>query len=154
LKLPVRNARHDLAEDGLPGVHPASDPQKRPPCSNREQALNAPTPYKNVAYITLSPTKWDSIGAGGSLPALDAGTKFRLVWGDFAGRFGRNGTLGVTNAMILVSAGPVRSHRQRLLRERVNETLSLLPTPGGLTAKAANTNRTQTDERNRSNPKL
>ncbi len=56
------NTRHDLAEDGLPGVHPASDLQKRPPCSNREQALNAPTPCENAAYITLSPTKWDSIG--------------------------------------------------------------------------------------------
>jgi hypothetical protein len=62
LKLPVWNTRHDLAEDSLTGVHPASDLEKRPPCSNREQALSSPTPCKNVAYITISSAKWDTIG--------------------------------------------------------------------------------------------
>ena len=61
LKLPVRNTRHDLGEDGLTGVHQASDRQRRPPGSNREQALKASTPCKNAAYITPLVTKWDSI---------------------------------------------------------------------------------------------
>jgi hypothetical protein len=57
----VRNTRHDLGEDGLTGVHQASDHQRRPPGSNREQALKASTPCKNAAYITPLGTKWDSI---------------------------------------------------------------------------------------------
>ena len=56
------NARHDLVEDGLADVHPASDLEQRPPCSKREQAPSNPTPCKNAAYITSSPAKWDSIG--------------------------------------------------------------------------------------------
>ena len=52
LKLPVWDARHDLREDGLNGVHPEPDLEKRPPCSNREQAQNTTTPCENASYIT------------------------------------------------------------------------------------------------------
>ena len=58
------DARHDLGEDGLTGVHPESDLEKRPPCSNREQTLNATTPCKIASYVRPSVSKWDSIGGG------------------------------------------------------------------------------------------
>jgi len=50
-----------LSEDGLTGVYPVSDPEKRIPRSNREQTFTRSTLCKNAAYITTTAAKWDSI---------------------------------------------------------------------------------------------
>lgn len=61
LKLPMRNARHHLAEDGLAGVHPASDPKNALPRSNREQLSTDTKPSSHVPCTSVSLAMWDSI---------------------------------------------------------------------------------------------
>jgi len=56
------DARHDLGEDSLAGVHPASLHPTRPSASNREQLENAAFVSRTGTYAINSAVKWDSIG--------------------------------------------------------------------------------------------
>lgn len=66
LKLPMRDARHDLGEDSLSGVHPASLHRNRRPASNREQPPKAASLLQTATYATTDRSMWDSIGGGGA----------------------------------------------------------------------------------------
>ena len=62
LELPMWDARHDLGEDSLAGVHPASLHPTRPSASNREQLEDAAFVSRTGTYAINSAVKWDSIG--------------------------------------------------------------------------------------------